>query len=66
MHRQIGNAVPWQVSIALARELRSVVVKRWHEDREQEEREEEDGSERSQHRESRSRTARSEDIMEID
>ncbi|KAJ7116840.1 S-adenosyl-L-methionine-dependent methyltransferase [Mycena crocata] len=29
LHRQIGNAVPWQVSRALGRELRTVLFKKW-------------------------------------
>ncbi|KIM70040.1 hypothetical protein SCLCIDRAFT_12660 [Scleroderma citrinum Foug A] len=32
MHRQIGNAVPWPVSIAIAREFRNVLFKKWIED----------------------------------
>ncbi|KAG1742724.1 S-adenosyl-L-methionine-dependent methyltransferase [Suillus paluster] len=35
MHRQIGNAVPWPVSMAIGRELRKVLMKKWlkeHED----------------------------------
>ncbi|EGO05372.1 hypothetical protein SERLA73DRAFT_68986 [Serpula lacrymans var. lacrymans S7.3] len=34
MHRQIGNAVPWPVSLALGRELRSALIKKWEADRE--------------------------------
>lgn len=29
MHRQIGNAVPWPVSQALARELRDAMLIDW-------------------------------------
>ncbi|KAJ7610870.1 S-adenosyl-L-methionine-dependent methyltransferase [Roridomyces roridus] len=29
MHRQIGNAVPWQISRALGRELRAALFSRW-------------------------------------
>lgn len=32
MHRQIGNAVSWPVSVAIAREFRSVLFKKWIED----------------------------------
>ncbi|KAL0951896.1 hypothetical protein HGRIS_008553 [Hohenbuehelia grisea] len=28
-HRQIGNAVPWQVGIALGRELRNTLLDKW-------------------------------------
>jgi DNA (cytosine-5)-methyltransferase 1 len=28
MHRQIGNAIPWQVSIAIGREFRKALYKR--------------------------------------
>ncbi|KAJ7755004.1 hypothetical protein DFH07DRAFT_822537 [Mycena maculata] len=31
LHRQIGNAVPWQVSRALGRELRTALFKKWKE-----------------------------------
>ncbi|KAH7906527.1 S-adenosyl-L-methionine-dependent methyltransferase, partial [Hygrophoropsis aurantiaca] len=34
MHRQIGNAVPWPLSIALGRELRSALMKQWSKDQE--------------------------------
>ncbi|KAI8998552.1 S-adenosyl-L-methionine-dependent methyltransferase [Trametes punicea] len=34
LQRQIGNAVPWQVSQALARELREAMLKKWLQDRE--------------------------------
>ncbi|KAH7927250.1 S-adenosyl-L-methionine-dependent methyltransferase [Leucogyrophana mollusca] len=34
MHRQIGNAVPWQLSIALGRELRSALIAKWVKDQE--------------------------------
>ncbi|KAJ7492258.1 S-adenosyl-L-methionine-dependent methyltransferase [Mycena latifolia] len=33
LHRQIGNAVPWQVSQALGRELRIAVFKKWKENK---------------------------------
>jgi DNA (cytosine-5)-methyltransferase 1 len=33
MHRQIGNAVPWQVAKALGRELQASVLKDWEERR---------------------------------
>lgn len=33
LHRQIGNAVPWQVSQALGRELRKALFKSWRETR---------------------------------
>ncbi|KAH7886266.1 S-adenosyl-L-methionine-dependent methyltransferase [Phlebopus sp. FC_14] len=36
MHRQIGNAVPWQVSKAIAREFRNVLFEQWLKDRERE------------------------------
>lgn len=29
MHRQIGNAVPWQVGAALGREFRIALEKSW-------------------------------------
>lgn len=29
MHRQIGNAVPWPVSMAMAREFRETLYKDW-------------------------------------
>lgn len=29
MHRQIGNAVPWPVSVAIAREFRETLYKDW-------------------------------------
>lgn len=29
MHRQIGNAVPWPVSTAIAREFRETLYKGW-------------------------------------
>lgn len=29
MHRQIGNAVPWPVSMAIAREFRETFYKDW-------------------------------------
>jgi len=29
MHRQIGNAVPWLVSMAIAREFRETLYKDW-------------------------------------
>lgn len=29
MHRQIGNAVPWPVSVAIAREFRETLYKGW-------------------------------------
>ena len=29
MHRQIGNAVPWPVSEAIARELRDAMMADW-------------------------------------
>ncbi|THH22378.1 hypothetical protein EUX98_g8210 [Antrodiella citrinella] len=32
MQRQIGNAVPWPVSLALGRELRDTMLKKWVED----------------------------------
>ncbi|KAI6012619.1 hypothetical protein F5J12DRAFT_819224 [Pisolithus orientalis] len=31
MHRQIGNAVPWPLSMAIAREFRTVLLKKWKE-----------------------------------
>jgi len=34
MHRQIGNAVPWPVAMAIGRELRKVLVKKWWKERE--------------------------------
>ncbi|KAH7904874.1 hypothetical protein BJ138DRAFT_853320 [Hygrophoropsis aurantiaca] len=34
MHRQIGNTVPWPVSIALGWELRSALMKPWVKDQE--------------------------------
>lgn len=34
MHRQIGNAVPWPVAMAIGRELRKVLVKKWLKERE--------------------------------
>ncbi|KAI0368858.1 S-adenosyl-L-methionine-dependent methyltransferase [Pilatotrama ljubarskyi] len=34
LQRHIGNAVPWPVSEALARELRAVMLKKWLQDRE--------------------------------
>ncbi|KIL00792.1 hypothetical protein PAXRUDRAFT_29521 [Paxillus rubicundulus Ve08.2h10] len=37
MHRQIGNAVPWPVSMAIAREFRDTLFKRWLKAREEEE-----------------------------
>jgi len=37
MHRQIGNAVPWPVSMAIAREFRDTLFKRWLKAREDEE-----------------------------
>jgi DNA (cytosine-5)-methyltransferase 1 len=30
MHRQIGNAVPINLGFALGRELRTVLIERWH------------------------------------
>ncbi|KAJ7687355.1 S-adenosyl-L-methionine-dependent methyltransferase [Mycena rosella] len=33
LHRQIGNAVPWQVSRALGRELRAALFKKWREEK---------------------------------
>ncbi|KAK7063908.1 mitogen-activated protein kinase [Favolaschia claudopus] len=33
LHRQIGNAVPWQVSQALGRELRAVMFEEWKQKR---------------------------------
>jgi DNA (cytosine-5)-methyltransferase 1 len=35
MHRQIGNAVAWPVAMAIGRELRKVLLKRWLKDREE-------------------------------
>ena len=34
MHRQIGNAVPWPVGVALGRELREAMFKYWLENHE--------------------------------
>ncbi|KAI1797446.1 S-adenosyl-L-methionine-dependent methyltransferase [Ganoderma leucocontextum] len=34
MHREIGNAVPWQVGEALARELKMAMFQKWKQDRE--------------------------------
>lgn len=34
MHRQIGNAVPWPVAMAIGRELKKVLVKKWLKERE--------------------------------
>ncbi|KAI9070389.1 S-adenosyl-L-methionine-dependent methyltransferase [Trametes sanguinea] len=34
LQRHIGNAVPWQVSEALARELREAMLKKWQQNRE--------------------------------
>lgn len=34
MHRQIGNAVPWQVGEALGRELKMAMFQKWKQDRE--------------------------------
>ena len=31
MHREIGNAVPWPVGIALGRELKEAMFKHWFE-----------------------------------
>ncbi|KAL4067275.1 S-adenosyl-L-methionine-dependent methyltransferase [Scleroderma yunnanense] len=36
MHRQIGNAVSWPVSVAIAREFRKVLLKKWIEERKDE------------------------------
>ncbi|KAJ7508728.1 hypothetical protein B0H11DRAFT_1966459 [Mycena galericulata] len=33
LHRQIGNAVPWQVSRALGRELRTALFEKWKKER---------------------------------
>ncbi|KAG2155745.1 S-adenosyl-L-methionine-dependent methyltransferase [Suillus clintonianus] len=33
MHRQIGNAVPWPVSMAIGRELRKVLMNKWLKER---------------------------------
>ncbi|KAG1717820.1 S-adenosyl-L-methionine-dependent methyltransferase [Suillus lakei] len=35
MHRQIGNAVPWPVAMAIGRELRKVLLKKWLKEREE-------------------------------
>lgn len=32
MHRQIGNAVPWPVSVAIAREFRETLYEKWVKD----------------------------------
>lgn len=34
MHRQIGNAVPWPVAMAIGRELKKVLMKKWLKERE--------------------------------
>jgi DNA (cytosine-5)-methyltransferase 1 len=34
MHRQIDDAVPWPVAMAIGRELKRVLVKKWFKDRE--------------------------------
>jgi len=35
MHRQIGNAVAWPVAIAIGREFKKVLIKKWLKDREE-------------------------------
>jgi DNA (cytosine-5)-methyltransferase 1 len=34
MHRQIGNAVSWPVAMAIGREFKKVLVKKWLKERE--------------------------------
>ena len=35
MHRQIGNAIPWQLGEALGRELRDAMFRKWQKNREE-------------------------------
>lgn len=37
MHRQIGNAVAWPVSVAIGRELKAALYKGWCEPRDEKE-----------------------------